>query len=171
MILGQTRAETSLPPLCPRSGEGADRGGFCPACRRQGGFNLIELMVAIVILAILVAIAYPLYTGHVAESRRASAITALQHAASLEEKHFAVFNAYAPLNQIGYAAAAVTVPSPQKAWYLLRAISSPTAYTLTATRNVSGPQADDECGDFVLNSNGQRSVINGTESSSECWGG
>ncbi len=37
--------------------------------RRQYGFSLIEIMIAVAILAIISAIAIPLYQGYIAEAR------------------------------------------------------------------------------------------------------
>lgn len=42
--------------------------------RRQYGFTLIELMLAVAILAILAAIAIPLYQGHISEARIGTAL-------------------------------------------------------------------------------------------------
>ena len=42
--------------------------------RRQTGFTLIEIMLAVAILAIIAAIAIPLYQGYIAEARFGAAI-------------------------------------------------------------------------------------------------
>jgi prepilin-type N-terminal cleavage/methylation domain-containing protein len=42
--------------------------------RQQIGFSLIELMMAVAILAIISAIAIPLYEGYIAESRAGAAV-------------------------------------------------------------------------------------------------
>ena len=49
--------------------------------KRERGFTLIELMIALVVMAILTAIAYPSYTNQVLKSRRADGIAALNRAA------------------------------------------------------------------------------------------
>lgn len=134
--------------------------------KRQAGFSLIELMIVVVILAILAAVAYPLYTNYVDKSRRSAAVTALQKAASLEEKYYAIHNTYAGLDKIGYTADSVSVPSG-KNWYTLTANFSPTTYLLMAKPVASGPQHDDKCGVYTLNSIGQR----GSDAPvSACWG-
>ncbi|MDN5865041.1 MAG: prepilin-type N-terminal cleavage/methylation domain-containing protein, partial [Gammaproteobacteria bacterium] len=76
---------------------------------KDGGFSLIELMIVIVIVAILAAVAVPLYMNYGKEARRTAAVNALHTVASREEGYFSRFNQYATsLTQLGYAASAVT---------------------------------------------------------------
>ena len=42
--------------------------------RRQYGFSLIEIMIAVAILAIISAIAIPLYEGYITEARYGTAL-------------------------------------------------------------------------------------------------
>lgn len=139
------------------------------ATLRVRGFTLVELLVVIAIVAVLAAIAYPLYTHYVEKSRRSAAITALQHAATQEEKYYATHNTYAPLTSIGYDSDTVEIPSADKYWYTLSAPSaSAGGYMLQAAP--TGVQAKDDCGTYKLDSTGARSVKNATKSASECWG-
>ena len=41
--------------------------------RNQRGFTLLELMIAVVVVAILASVAYPSYQAHLRKSRRAEA--------------------------------------------------------------------------------------------------
>jgi prepilin-type N-terminal cleavage/methylation domain-containing protein len=45
-----------------------------PMTRRQSGFTLIEIMIAVAILAIIAAIAIPAYQGYILESRYGAAL-------------------------------------------------------------------------------------------------
>jgi type IV pilus assembly protein PilE len=60
------------------------------------GFSLIELMVAVSIVAILAAIAYPSYLSHMAKSRRASAQAALMDVAQRQQQYLLDARGYAP---------------------------------------------------------------------------
>ena len=55
---------------------------------RDRGFTLVELIVAMVILATLTAIAIPSYSIYVLKSHRTEAKSALLDLASLEERYF-----------------------------------------------------------------------------------
>lgn len=110
------------------------------------GFTLIELMMAIVIVGILAAVAYPSYQNHVRASRRADAQSDLLQLAGFMERSFTVNNRYdrdASLNPI-------TLPfntSPQNSSNVAYDISlttpTSTSFTLKATPKNPGPQAGD----------------------------
>lgn len=57
------------------------------ALRRQGGFTLIELLVVILILAILMAIALPLYLRAVANSEKQTCRSNMQTIANAEQAY------------------------------------------------------------------------------------
>jgi len=140
--------------------------------KKQVGFTLVEIMITIVIVAILAGIAYPIYFHYVKESRRSSAITALQRAAAAEEKHYAAYNQYATsLTALGYQTNNVNIPSSSEHWYTLSASSDPNSpYKLTAVP--AGSQVGDACGTYILTGTGARSVSNSTGKTEEqCWGG
>lgn len=59
------------------------------------GFTLIELMVAVVIIGVLAAIAYPTYTKQMIQTRRSDAQIALTKAANLQEKYYSDCGTYA----------------------------------------------------------------------------
>lgn len=64
--------------------------------RRNRGFTLIELMIAVVVVAILAAIAYPAYQKHLAKGRRAAAQAHLMDIAQREQQYFLDQRSYAP---------------------------------------------------------------------------
>ena len=58
------------------------------------GFTLIELMIAVAVVGILAAIAYPSYQEHVRKARRADAQTALLELAQFMERHYTANGRY-----------------------------------------------------------------------------
>jgi type IV pilus assembly protein PilE len=63
--------------------------------RHSPGFTLIELMIAVAIVGILAAIAYPSYQNYVKQTRRSDAQIALTQAANHQERFFTECNWYA----------------------------------------------------------------------------
>ncbi len=65
------------------------------------GFSLVELMLALVIMAILAVTAVPLYSRYVERSRLAEAKTNLTALAMLLEQHNAIYGFYCPAAECG----------------------------------------------------------------------
>lgn len=141
---------------------------------RIGGFSLIELLVAVVIVGILAAIAVPSYQSHIVKASRAAAQTELLELASLQEKIYLNSNAYTPnltgtydgsaaANNIA-AAGGLSRPAGLTAgcglttdgkYELCLNITAPgQTYTITATPVAGKTQAND--GNITISENGQR---------------
>lgn len=86
--------------------------GRRPGIRRACGFTLMELMIALVIIGILSAIAYPNYRDHVIDTRRADAEIALIQAAAQQEKFFTECSTYAATTGTALACASGTLNYP-----------------------------------------------------------
>ncbi len=71
--------------------------------RSKTGFSLVELLIVMAIIAILIAVAYPLYTSHLVKGRRNQAEIALLYLASQLESFYSVQNSYqgATLESLG----------------------------------------------------------------------
>lgn len=62
--------------------------------RRHQGFTLVELMVVIVIVALMAAIAVPLYTNYVEDSRRSEGAGGLAAVATAQQTYYQRNGAY-----------------------------------------------------------------------------
>lgn len=66
--------------------------------RRDGGFTLIELLVVILIIALLAAIAIPVFLRQREKGREAQVQSTLKHAAYAIESYYLRTESYATLN-------------------------------------------------------------------------
>lgn len=127
---------------------------------RMQGFTLMELMIAVVIIGVLAAIAYPAYTDHMNRTRRSDGKAALLNLANYMEHYYTENNGYtgATLTTVGY-----TGTTSQEGYYNISISSlTNTSYTLTATP--TGAQAGDTtCGALTLTNTN----IKGP--STDCW--
>jgi type IV pilus assembly protein PilE len=141
---------------------------------RERGFTLIELMIAIVVVAILASIAVPSYQTYMEKARRADAYACLTDAAQRQESFFYQNNSYTT-NLAALGLTAVPVTCGDGDYYTLTATADPalgnniaTSYLLTATR-AGAQQSDTGCGDLTLNSAGAKGNVNATKPASQCW--
>jgi type IV pilus assembly protein PilE len=131
--------------------------------RRQAGFTLIEVMIAVVIVAVLAGIAYASYQNQVVNSRRAAAAACLQERAQFMERHYTTNLSYAdapaPAQCDGSIANFYRIPAP-----------NPTARTYTLQAVPQGIQAtkDAKCGTLSINHLGQREA-SGPAPDADCW--
>jgi len=140
--------------------------------RLHKGFTLIELLVVVTVISILAAIALPSYNAYVLRGKRASARTAIQNMAQMQERYFTQNNGYL---------AVVAGSTPPQGWvnyvgdtYASRfydlsvGITAGTAtlapaYTITAAP--ANGFADSLCGSLTLTSAG----LQAPTSPSDCW--
>lgn len=123
----------------------------------QKGFSLIELMIAVVVVGILAAVAFPSYQNYVIKSNRAAAQAFMVDAASREKQYLLDARSYVSVaDNSGFTALGMTVPSDVSKHYTI-AISAPAAtppsFTVTATPT-SSQQTDD--GALTLTSDGTK---------------
>jgi type IV pilus assembly protein PilE len=135
--------------------------------RRQAGMTLVELMVAVAIVAILASVAYPSYMEQVRKGRRAEGQAVLTEASQFMER-FATENMRYDQNLAGAAVAlpATLAKAPKEGaskFYdvSLQSVSS-TAYTLRAVP--TGVQAGDACGTMTVTNTGVKGAAR-----ADCW--
>ncbi|UHQ22181.1 type IV pilin protein [Lysobacter sp. 5GHs7-4] len=128
------------------------------------GFTLIELMIAVAIAGILVAVAVPAYQDSVRKARRGQAKADLMEISQQAERFRTVNGTY-----VGFDIPTGMGVSPRQgtAYYTI-AIENRTVngYTLTATPQGSQVQ-DSLCGALGLNAAGTKSAA--SSDISRCW--
>ncbi len=126
------------------------------ASRKRLGFSLLELVLAIAIIAILASVAVPSYSQFVTKSRRADGISELSRVMSRQEKYFINALTYSTnLSALGLVTHQDKVMS-EEGHYLIEATAcsdSTIARCVVLTARPQGMQADD--GWLSLDSTGQ----------------
>jgi type IV pilus assembly protein PilE len=74
----------------------------------QSGFTLIELMITVAIVAILGAVAYPVYTSQIAKGKRAECRSGLMQSMQQQERYYTQYNVYAAFTQASASAAKIS---------------------------------------------------------------
>ena len=130
---------------------------------RARGFTLIEVIIAMAIVAILVAVALPTYRDHMRKSRRAEAQAYLMAVASRQQQFL--------LDTRGYAASLTTIgiaaPTNVAAAYDLAVVTvagPPPTFRLTATPKATTDQVSERCGTLAIDQTGAKTAALGT-----CW--
>lgn len=139
------------------------------------GFNLIELVVAIAIIGILAAVAYPSYTDSVRKSRRGEAKAALAELAQWLERNYSESFRYDQTGT-GAALAATDVPitkTPKQgtAEYYQITLANWDADSFTLKATPQSAQAKDGCQTLTLTHTGVKGVEGAKDGYSvdRCW--
>ena len=131
---------------------------------RGTGFSLLEVVVALLVVSILLAVALPSYQRYVLRMHRSDAVRALLAAASCQERRRA---------EGGYYDTTRCTPDGNNASYDFR--FEPAATPLaTEYRVVAVPRAeaaDDACGSLSLDQAGARSISGEASLTASCWSG
>lgn len=141
---------------------------------RARGFTLIELMIAVAVLAIIIGIAIPSFTQYVLEAGRSDAKNALMQGAQAMERCYTRFSVYndGQCTATGPEADGGIDGSEsenEKYEVTITGIGENT-FELTATP-IGGQLKDADCTSFSLTHTGQKGANGGTDAADieECW--
>ena len=144
------------------------------------GFSLIELLSALAIMSLLLALAMPAYHGHVVRAKRVQGQAALLRLMQQQERYYSQNNRY-----LAFSSASPAPQAQQFPWWSGEGGAASSAYEIEAlacpgltigqcvllratpgTSKVDAQFQDADCGVLSLNSTGQRGS-SGT--ASHCW--
>ena len=145
-------------------------------CPDDHGFTLIEVIVAVAIVTILLALALPGYQGQVQKTRRSLGGAELLRVMMRQEQHFVDHKRYAGiLTELGFPSSPYAIDAEGNAAdaiagnriYLINIATHRNNCTLYAIPQLS--QAPDrECGTLSLDSMGTK-LASGPGAVQECW--
>jgi len=144
--------------------------------RRHLGFTLAELLTALVVVAVLTAVAVPLWRVHLLRVRRTEATTALLALQSAQDRYFGRHAHYAKATQLARPAPeGLGLRARSEHGYYdisLRTSDDGLGFRATARAARAAGQADDtRCVEFTLDENNRRRAVDseGNDRSADCW--
>ena len=131
---------------------------------RTRGVTLIELIIAVAVVAILAAIAFPSYQEQVRKTRRADGKAELMETAQQLERCYTRFSRYNDGN------CGVALPFNSSEGYYVVSATAITASAFTLDATPLGAQVNDtRCGVLRLTSTGLQGSQGQSTDANECW--
>jgi len=114
--------------------------------KRARGFTLVEVLIAVAIVGILAAIAFPNFQNHIRKGRRADAQSFMMDLANRQAQYMLDARTYA-LDATFVTTLGATTPTSVATYYTLTvtpaAPTTPPTFTIHATPFAGGPQSPD----------------------------
>lgn len=145
----------------------APRNGAALGRRHASGFTLIEVMIAVLIIAVLAGIAYASYERFVIEGRRKAATACLMEGAQFMERYYTTRLTYVGGSPVlgcqNELAGSYTFPATTAA------TATATGYTLSAIPAGRQATKDTKCATLGINQAGTKTESGSAASVAECW--
>ena len=141
--------------------------------RPAAGFTLIELVIALAIVAIVTSLAASSYRGHLRRGHRAEAVHALLAAAAEQEKFHLANGRYG--DRLDAAAGddppGLPVSSRTPGGHYALAVPAATAAEYLLVAPAAGSGGDPSCSSLSIDESGRRSATDarGADSTARCW--
>ncbi|TXH94674.1 MAG: type IV pilin protein [Rheinheimera sp.] len=137
----------------------------------QRGFSLMELMVAVAVAGILLAVAVPSYQNYLNGNRRAVAGACLVELSQFMERVYTTSMVYNLNNGVATALPATTCQQTLNATYTFDLSVAAQSYTISAAPK-GAQSGDTACGTLTINEAGVRSAAGDStpDQIKKCWG-
>lgn len=127
----------------------------------RSGFTLVEMVIALAIIAILMVVSMPDYEEQLVQGRRSDGSTALTIFSQRVERYFLENGSYSG------ATTSIYKETSDEGYYTLSITTTDDSYQLQAT--ATGVQTGDStCGNLTLNNQGERGIT-GSGIAIDCW--
>jgi len=135
----------------------------------ERGFSLVELLAALAIVAVLAAVALPAYRRHAYRARRVEGKELLLRIAHAQERHYATYNRYGDLADLGFVEPAWLEQRFYRATLRLGAGDSPQSFVAVAWP--SAAQTGDACGVLSVDDTGRKEAAGSGDAAGggACW--
>ena len=143
---------------------------------KRTGFALIEVMIALVIVAITTSLAFASYRRHLLHGHRVEAVQALLAAAAEQEKFHLAQGRYSDRIDSGYDDEPPGLPvasmTTHRKYGLAIEYADAARFRIVATPLEDGGQGEDlQCRRLSIDESGRREALDtsGNDSTSRCW--
>lgn len=134
--------------------------------KKSKGFTLVELMIALVVVAILTAIAFPMYRAYIVRSACDTGKSGLMAVDALVNQHYLTYGIYNNEKVANNALGITEIPDQGTPFFdLVISNLTATTYTIKITPKATGTLSD-KTGDMSINEKGERS---GAGSFAKVW--